>query len=215
MPGIRIRALIASIRECGGRGRRPANRLIERVDRPALVSVAVAGIFVFVGVVRLLSYYRSGAGYWIKESVLGFLAYQPESEFNVRYFKILASLAAIGFIYFLFRFFNRAHRNVFPPGYPARRRDLDFKSPGSRLLLLAIVNLQWTIDELYKFSTESYPYSPLESWESNVVVLALSSLIAFVGMKYLSFGPVLRERAVKLRRLDTLAFHGVKSQSDI
>jgi hypothetical protein len=164
---------------------------IRLLNLPALVSVLLAGVFVFVGVVRLLSYYRTTVGHWICNSILEVLAYQPDSFGNVRYFKILASLSAVSFIYFLFRILNRGHRRVFPPGYPSHHKDLDFSSPWLRLVLIAAVNLHWAAQEWYKFSTKSYPYSPLESWESNAVVLAVSGLIAFFGMKYLSFDPLL------------------------
>jgi hypothetical protein len=158
------------------------------------VSVLLAGVLVFVGIVRLLSYYRASVGPWISESMLACLAYQPDSFGNVRYFKILASLSAVSFIYFLFRILNRGHRRAFPPGYPSHHRDLDFRSAWLRLVLIASVNVHWAAQEWYKFSTRCYPYSPLESWESNAVVLAVSSVIAFFGMKYLSFDPLLRER---------------------
>jgi hypothetical protein len=166
-----------------------------RVHVPALVSVLVAGVLSFVGAVRLISYYRGGPGIWVRNSFLGFLAYQPDSYFNVRYFKILASLAVVSFVYFLFRWLNRAHRNAFPPGYPSHHKDIDFRSPWVRLVILTMVNGQWVLQEWYKFWTKNYPYSPLESWELNAIVLAISGTLAFFGMKYLSFAPLFDDRS--------------------
>ena len=87
-----------------------------------------------------------------------------------------------------------AHRKVFPPGYPSHHEDFDFRSPWLRLVIIATINVQWLIQEWYKFSTQGYPYSPLESWQSNAIVLAISSVAAFFGMKQLSFAPLLEKR---------------------
>jgi hypothetical protein len=214
MNGARIRPLHTApvTRRCSER--HVARALLSRVHLPALASVLLAGVLVFVGVVRLLSYYRATVGHWVGDSILGFLAYQPDSFFNVRYFKILASLSAGSFIYFLFRILNRGHRRVFPPGYPSHHKNLGFGSPWLRLVLITAIDLHWAAQEWYKFSTKSYPYSPLESWESNAVVLAVSSLIAFFGMKYLSFGPLLKGSATGVR-LDRITLPGIKSETDI
>jgi hypothetical protein len=165
-----------------------------RLDPAALLSVSIASTLAAVGSIRLASYQRGVLGAWLRESPLGFLAYQPDDYFNVRYFKVLASLSFVSFIYFTFRVLNRGHRNVFPADYPSHHRDLDFESPRLRLVLIAIINVQWVIQESYKFWTKNYPWSPLESWVSNAVVLAVSSALAFFGMKYLSFKPLLRPR---------------------
>jgi hypothetical protein len=180
-----------------GRGypRLAALSILQRVRLPVLVSHLAAGILVLVGAVRVFSYYRPIADQWIHESAVGFLAYQPDDFFSVRYFKIVASLSVVGLLYFIFRFLNRGHRAAFPLGYPSHHRDLDFTSPWVRLALLTVVNLQWVLHEWHKFATKSYPYSPLESWESNAVVLALSGLIAFFVMKHLSFRPLLKQAA--------------------
>jgi hypothetical protein len=163
---------------------------LRRIHFPTLVSFLVTGPLALVGAVRVLSYYRQIAEPWIHDSMLGILAYQPDDFFSVRYFKILASPSVVSFLYFVFRFLNRGHRAVFPHGYVSYDRDLDFRSPWVRLALLAVVNLHWVLQEWYKFATRSYPYSPLESWKSNAIVLALSGVIAFFGMRYFSFRPL-------------------------
>jgi hypothetical protein len=184
-----------------GRGvpRLAAFSILKRVCFPALVSHVAAGLLVLVGFVRVLSYYRPIADQWIHDSFLGFLAYQPDDFFSVRYFKILASLSVVGLLYIIFRVLNRGHRAVFPLGYPSHHRDLDFTSPWVRLALLMVVNFQWVLHEWHKFANKTYPYSPLESWESNAVVLALSGLIAFFTMKHLSFRPLLKDTACGAR----------------
>jgi hypothetical protein len=165
-----------------------------RIHLPTLFSFLTAVPLVIVGVLRVLSYYRQIAEHWIHNSILRYLAYHPDSFYSVRYFKILASLSVVSLLYFFFRYFNCGLRTHFPPGYETHHREIDFRSPWTRLALLTVVNIHWVFQEWYKFSTISYPYSPLESWKSNAVVLALSGLIAFFGMKYFSFRPLLNGR---------------------
>jgi len=154
------------------------------------VSVGVAGVLVGVAVVRMLSYLRGGVGEWVVQSPLGWLAYRPEDPFSVRYFKFLATPAFVSVMYFMFRGMNHGLSRPAPGGYLSAQRPIDFGSPWVRLSLLGVVNVHWVVLETYKFLTESYPYSTLESWESNAVVLGLSGVVTFFAMSHLSFRPV-------------------------
>ncbi len=169
---------------------------MSRFHRPALVSVVVAGALVLVAVVRLLSYSRgSGLAGWLQESALGFLAYRPDSAASVRFFKILATPSVVAGQYFLFRLLNHLHSRNLPPGYDAAHRRIDFRPAGARLALTTLVTLHWVVIEWYKFGgPDRYPFSPLERPAINAVVLLLSQAVAFFGMKYLSFEPLLRQR---------------------
>jgi hypothetical protein len=162
------------------------------IDRPTLISFLVCGALVLVGAVRVLSYHRGLAELWVDRPLLRLLSYRPDSLFSVCYFKFLASLSVAGLLYFLFRWLNRGHRSVLPPGHSPQARNLDFRSPWVRLALLSVVHAHWALLEWYKFSTHGYPYSPLEDWRWNALVLTSSGLAAFWLMKHLSFRPLVQ-----------------------
>jgi hypothetical protein len=162
------------------------------IDRGALVSVAVAGVLCFVGLVRVFSYTQGLLGGWIEGTPLEWIAYRADGHRNVRYFKILATPSFVSLVYFAFRIMNRGQRQLVTPGLSAAHRDVDFRSPWVRLGIVAAISAQWAILESYKFLTHGLPYSPLESWRWNAGVLLASAAIAFVGMRFLSFRPLVR-----------------------
>lgn len=172
-------------------------KMTERtVNRRALVSVSVCALLVVVAVVRLLSYFGGGVNGVIRHASMSFLAYEPSSYVNVQFFKILATPSVIALVYFLFRARNQGYRlrpgTIQHTGY----RHIDFKSPWLRLILTSLVTLHWLPMEWYKFHTpDFYPWSPLENPAVNIVVLLCGQVIAFWGMKYLSFEPLFRVRS--------------------
>jgi len=129
----------------------------------------------------------------LRESALGFLAYQPDLFWSVRFFKILATPVLVAVIYFVFRGLNRGHR-IRLPGYDPGDRRIDFDSPWLRLVLTSVATLHWVPLEYTKFtSADFYPSSPLEDLATNVVVLLAGGILAFLGMRWLSFDPLTRE----------------------
>jgi hypothetical protein len=165
-----------------------------RLDRPALASVLVCGGLLAVGLVRILSYSETNPlAARLRESALGFLSYQPDAFWSVRFFKIVATPVLVAVIYFVFRALNRGHR-VRLPGHDAPDRRIDFSSPWLRLVLTTVATLHWVPLEYMKFTTDDfYPSSPLEHLTTNVVVLLASQALAFFGMRRLSFDPLLAE----------------------
>jgi hypothetical protein len=166
------------------------------INRRALVSVAVCALLVAVGVVRLLSYYGDGVSGAIQHSSMSFLAYKPSEYVNVQFFKVLATPSVMALVYFLFRARNQGYGlrqgTIRHEGY----RHIDFKSPWLRLILTSLVTLHWLPMEWYKFHTPGfYPWSPLENPTVNLVVLLCGQVIAFWGMKYLSFEPLCHVRS--------------------
>lgn len=138
----------------------------------------------------MLSYLRDDIGDTVRHSIVGFLAYNPDSFASAQFFKFLATPSVVALIYFFFR-----QRNTGPRGY---RRDpvieranrLDFASPLLRLILTSIVTLHWLAMEWWKFHAVGfYPWSPLENPALNIVVLLVGQVFAFWGMRYLSFEP--------------------------
>jgi hypothetical protein len=138
------------------------------------------------------------SGDLVRDSVFGFLAYDPDSLINVTYFKILATPSVIPLFYFYFRW-----RNAGAPSYPGsagpgRDGRIGFSSPLLRAVLTSIVTIHWIGMEWWKFNVDGfYPYSDLESRSLNIGVLILSQALAFVGMKHLSLEPHLLYGALK------------------
>jgi hypothetical protein len=164
-----------------------------RIDRRAAVSILVCTGLIVVGLMRVFSYSATNSiSIWLRESALGFLAYQPDAAWSVRFFKLIATPVLVALIYFVFRALNRAHR-IRLPGYDSGDRRIDFRSPWMRLILTTVATLHWVPLEYAKFTREGfYPSSPLESLPVNIVVLMASQALAFVGMRYLSFDPLVK-----------------------
>ena len=165
-----------------------------RKNLGAIVSTGVCGALVFVGIVRLISYSRGATGDFIRSSALGVLGYNPYSFINVQFFKILATPSLVALIYFYFRLRNAS----MPSHLGAIRFDrihrLDFKSAVLRGILTSVITVHWIGMEWWKFNVDGfYPYSDLEIRSLNFGVLLLSQALAFFGMKYLSFKPLLRD----------------------
>ena len=81
-----------------------------RLDRPALFSVLLCGGLLTVGTVRILSYSLTNPiAIRLRESSLGWLAYQPDVFWSVRFFKLVATPVLIAVIYFVFRALNRGY----------------------------------------------------------------------------------------------------------
>jgi hypothetical protein len=160
----------------------------------ALVSIAVCAVFVFVGLVRLLSYSQGPVGDIVRNSFAGLLCYNPDSHLNAQFFKLLATPTVVAGIYFFFRW-----RNAGRPSSPGSARldrlnRLDFKPPVLRGILTTVITIHWLAMEWWKFNIEGfYPSSDLESRWVNIGVLIASQSLAFWGMKYLSFEPVLKD----------------------
>ena len=166
-----------------------------RVNAGAAVSVLVALVLVAIGAVRLLSYSTTGdLADGLRSSFLSFLTYAPDSLFSVRFFKVVATPSVVAGMYLMFRLLNRIHADPLVDLEVNLRRRLDFSSPVLRLVLTTLVTLQWIPLELVKRgSADFYPNSPLESIHVNAAVLLLSQALAYQGMKYLSFEPLLVE----------------------
>lgn len=160
-------------------------------NRRALISVGVCAALVFVGLIRMLSYSLGVAGDILRDSAFGFLCYDPGSVLNVRFFKILATPTFVAAIYFLFRWRNAGLPSSSGAAPLRGFQRLDFSSALLRGLLTSLITLQWLLIEWWKFNQEGfYPWSALESRSVNIGVLIASQLIAFWGMKYLSFEPI-------------------------
>ena len=159
-----------------------------------MISAVVCSGLLAVGAVRFLSYSSTNPlALRLRESALGWLAYQPDIPWSVRFFKLIATPVLVALVYFVFRALNRAHR-IRLPGYQAPDRRIDFASPRLRLVLTTVATLHWVQLEYLKFSREDfYPFSPHESLWINVVVLLAGQALAFFGMRYLSFDPLVRE----------------------
>lgn len=157
----------------------------------ALASVSVCAVLIFVGLVRLMSYSRGVFGDAVRDSIVGFLCYNPESRINAQFFKILATPTVVAGVYFFFRWRNAGRSSVLGgPGRDLGYR-LDFKSPLLRAILTSVITLHWFAMEWWKFHVEGfYPWSPLENPLLNLAVLIVSQAVAFWGMKYLSFEPI-------------------------
>jgi len=153
-----------------------------QTNQNAAISVAVCAVLLCVGLLRFASYSEGALGDAVRGSFVGFLAYDPASKLNAQFFKLLATPSVVAGIYFFFRWRNA--------GRPELSR-VDFRSPLLRLILTSVVTLHWLAMEWWKFNTEGfYPWSPLESRAVNIGVLLASQVLAFVTMKYLSFGPI-------------------------
>jgi hypothetical protein len=166
----------------------------KRLDRHALFSALACAGLLGVGAVRVLSYSQTNPiSIGLRESALGWLAYQPDLPWNVHFFKFIATPVLVAVIYFVFRALNRGHQ-VRLPGHDGPDRRIDFASPWLRLVLTTVVTLHWIPLEYMKFTREGfYPNSPLESVTINVIVLLASQAFAFFGMRHLSFDPLLRD----------------------
>lgn len=155
-----------------------------RVNKSVLASVAACSMLIGIGLLRLASYSHGGLGDVARGSILGVIAYNPDSLASAQFFKILATPVVVAGVYFFFRW-----RNV---GRPSSR--LDFKSPLLRGVLTTVITLHWVVMEWWKFNVEGfYPWSPLEGRVVNIAVLLASQAVAFLGMKYLSFEPIYME----------------------
>lgn len=163
-----------------------------RLQWPPVISLCVAILLIFIGVVRCLSYFRDPfVGDAVRNSPLWFIAYQPKIWVNAQFFKMLATPSIAGLQYILFRWLNRGHTK--PPPYEGAlpREPLDFRSPWVRLGLTSAATVNWFVIEVAKFQGKEnfYPWSPLEDRGLNAAALVTGQLIAFVGMKYFSFAP--------------------------
>ena len=88
--------------------------MLRRLNVRVLFSIGISGLLVVVGIVRVMSYSRATPlADWVRSSPLHFLAYEPSSLANVRFFKILATPSVVALIYFYFRW-----RNAGVPAYP-------------------------------------------------------------------------------------------------
>ena len=80
------------------------------INKRVLSAFIICSILIFAGAVRILSYLRgSFVSQIIGDTFLQCFAYQPESYFNVSFFKILATPSVIACIYFLFRGLNEKY----------------------------------------------------------------------------------------------------------
>jgi hypothetical protein len=167
----------------------------KQLDLHALLSTLACIGLLGVGAVRVLSYSRTNPiSIGLRESALGWLTYQPDVPWSVRLFKLIATPVLVAMVYFVFRALNLGHR-VRLPGHDVRDdRRIDFASPWLRLILTTVVTLHWIPLEYMKFTREDfYPNSPLESVTINVIVLLTGQALAFLGMRYLSFDPLVRD----------------------
>ena len=165
------------------------------VNRGAAISILMSAFLCGIGIVRMLSYSRgSGITLWLLDSPLSPLAYQPDVVWSVRFFKVISTPVVASGLYFLFRLLNRGAVSSLPGATIDPSRRIDFVSPWTRLALTTVVSLHWIPIEYMKFqSTDFYPSSRLENPWVNIGVLAVSQLLAFVGMRYLSFEPLVSD----------------------
>ena len=131
-------------------------------------------------------------GNFVRQSFLSFLAYQPENPASFHFFKILATPSVVAAIYFLIRLRNRSYQKSSPVSYERHGGRMDFESPLLRLVITSVISLHWVVMEIIKYRAEDfYPFSPLESPAVNAVILLAGAILAFFGMKYLSFEPMI------------------------
>lgn len=157
----------------------------------AVASVSLCAVLILVGLIRLMSYSRGSIGDSLRDSVLGFLCYDPASRLNAQFFKLLATPAVVAGIYFFFRWRNAGRTSLLGGAGRDLGHRLDFKSPLLRGILTSVITLHWFAMEWWKFHVEGfYPWSPLEAPLLNLAVLIVSQAVAFWGMKYLSFEPI-------------------------
>jgi hypothetical protein len=168
-----------------------------RLHTPTLISVAVCGVLVMMGIVRVMSYSRGALlGDIARGALFSWLAYQPSSYLNAQFFKIFATPSAVAGVYFLIRLRNSSYRRMSPDSYETHGGKIDFASPWLRLILTSVVSFHWAVMELIKYRAEDfYPFSSLESPLVNALVLLVGQVVAFWGMKFLSFEPLLRNDA--------------------
>jgi len=139
----------------------------------------------------MLSYSHGATGDFVRNSIFGFLCYNPDSLASAQYFKILATPSVVALIYFFFRWRNAGLPSYLGSEKFEHARRIDFKSPVLRLILTTVITVHWIGMEWWKFNVEGfYPWSVLENRGLNIAVLIASQAIAFWGMKYLSFDPV-------------------------
>jgi len=165
-------------------------------NRGVLVSIAVCGALVFVGIVRVLSYHQGLPGDIIRSSPLRVLCYDPGSLLSAQFFKLLATPTVVALIYFFFRWRNSgAPAHLHSPSLDSIHI-LDFKAPLLRIILTTVITVNWLGMEWWKFNSEGfYPWSELENRSLNVVVLIVSQALSFWAMKYLSFQPIVKDPA--------------------
>ena len=91
-----------------------------RLNRPALFSTLICAGLIGVGVVRVLSYSRTNPiAIGLRDSALGWLAYQPGVPWSVRFFKLVATPVMMAMVYFVFRALNLGHRVRLPVRTPS------------------------------------------------------------------------------------------------
>jgi len=168
-----------------------------RLNLSALFSVVIAALLCMIGVIRMLSYSRGSAvTLWLLDSPLAAIAYRPDVPWSVRLFKVVSTPVIAAGFYFLFRLLNRAAMSTLPGAAVDESRRIDFVSPWTRIVLTSVISLHWIPIEFMKFRSDGfYPNSSFEDPWINFAVLAVSQLLAFVGMRYLSFEPLVRESA--------------------
>ena len=77
------------------------------INFKVLSAFIICSIIIFTGIIRILSYSRGNfISQIIEETLLHYLAYQPDSFFSVSFFKIIATPVFTALIYFLFRGIN-------------------------------------------------------------------------------------------------------------
>ena len=159
-----------------------------------LSAFIICAILVLIGTVRILSYSKDGFIATILEgTIFHHFAYRPESYFNVRFFKFLATPSIIALIYFLFRGLNNSGSGNLRHKINNDWIKIDFKSGIFRFCLVTIISLCWIPIEVMKFQFGKafYPYSILEDPLGNSIVLAAGGILSFFLMKYLSFKPLI------------------------
>jgi len=164
------------------------------INKRVLSAFIICSILIFAGAVRILSYLRgSFVSQIIGDTFLQCLAYQPESYFNVSFFKILATPSVIACIYFLFRGLNGKYDDVSRLKIIDEWRKVNFNSGIFRFWLVLMISLCWIPIEVIKFNFKDtfYPYSKLENPVTNSIVLAAGGILCYFLMKYLPFNKLI------------------------
>ena len=167
------------------------------INFKVLSAFIICSIIIFTGIIRILSYSRGNfISQIIEETLLHYLAYQPESYFSVSFFKIIATPAFTALIYFLFRGLNDKDDDAEQRTIINQWRRINFNSAILRFCLVIMISLCWIPIEIIKFSLKSafYPYSTLENPLVNSITLAAGGIISFFLMKYLPFKPLIKKR---------------------
>jgi len=159
-----------------------------------LTSLLIAGILTFVGFVRHSSY--GSLKCLFEDTALKCLLRQPLNHDNVQYFKILATPSVVSALYL----FHMASRNVFNKMGGKKMNNLILELFQDRKRLVVFISSVWCLTEIKKYLSSvlrietTIPLGPTESQAVNIIVLLASGIIAFWGMKYLSFKPLFNKR---------------------